>query len=91
MNALNGGCVAILEDNLAGKRIFKHGKNALLFRYDDDSIEECLDIVCNQPDRAFAIARAGMRLRDDPRLRFGQFRNILDLARRAAVNKGKHS
>jgi hypothetical protein len=82
MNALNGGCVAILEGNLAGKRIFKHGKNALLFRYDDDSLEECLDIVCNQPDRAYGIARAGMRLREDPRLRFGQFHNILDLARR---------
>ena len=84
MNALNGGCVAILEDNLAGKSIFKHGKNALLFRYDDDSLEECLDIVCNQPDRAYDIARAGMRLREDPRLRFGQFHNILDLARRRA-------
>ena len=82
MNALNGGCAAILEDNLASKSIFKHGQNALLFRYDDDSLEECLDIVCNRPDRAFAIARAGMRLRDDPRLRFGQFHNILDLARR---------
>jgi len=84
MNALNGGCVAILEDNLAGKSIFKHGKNALLFRYDDDSLEECLDIVCNQPDRAYDIARDGMRLREDPRLRFGQFHNILDLARRRA-------
>ena len=84
MNALNGGCAAILEDNLASKSIFKHGQNALLFRYDDDSLEECLDIVCNRPDRAFAIARAGMRLRDDPRLRFGQFHNILDLARRRA-------
>jgi hypothetical protein len=84
MNALNGGCVAILEDSLAGKSIFKHGKNALLFRYDDDSLEECLDIVCNQPDRAYGIARAGMRLREDPRLRFGQFHNILDLARRRA-------
>ncbi len=84
MNALNGGCVAILEDNLASKSIFKHGKNALLFRYDDDSLEECLDIVCNQPDRAYGIARAGMRLREDPRLRFGQFHNILDLARRRA-------
>jgi hypothetical protein len=82
MNALNGGCAAILEDNLASKSIFKHGKNALLFRYDDDSLEECLDIVCNRPDRAYSIARAGMRLRDDPRLRFGQFHNILDLARR---------
>jgi hypothetical protein len=84
MNALNGGCVAILEDSLAGKSIFKHGKNALLFRYDDDSLEECLDIVCNQPDRAYGIARAGMMLREDPRLRFGQFHNILDLARRRA-------
>ena len=81
MNALNGGCAAILEDNFASKSIFKHGKNALLFRYDDDSLEECLDIVCNRPDRAYEIARAGMRLRDDPRLRFGQFHNILDLAR----------
>ena len=81
MNALNGGCVAILEDNLASNSIFKHGKNALLFRYDDDSLEECLDIVCNRPDHAFRIARAGMRLREDPRLRFGQFHNILDLAR----------
>jgi hypothetical protein len=82
MNALNGGCAAILEDNLASKSIFKHGKNALLFRYDDDSLEECLDIVCNRPDRAYGIALAGMKLRDDPRLRFGQFHNILDLARR---------
>jgi len=84
MNALNGGCAAILEGNLASKSIFKHGQNALLFRYDDDSLEECLDIVCNRPDRAYRIARAGMRLRDDPRLRFGQFHNILDLARRRA-------
>ena len=82
MNAINAGCVAILEDSLASKTIFKHGKNALLFRYDDDSIEECLNIVCNEPEYAYRIARAGMRLRDDPRLRFGQFHNILDLARR---------
>jgi hypothetical protein len=80
MNALNGGCVAIQEDNLARRGIFRHGENALLFRYDDDSIAECLDIVCNQPERAFDIAQAGMALRDDPRLRFGQFHNILDLA-----------
>ena len=80
-NALNGGCLAILEDNLAARNVFEHGTNALLFRYDDDSITECLDIVCNRPERAFEIAQAGMRLRDDPRLRFGQFHNILDLAR----------
>jgi len=82
LNAINAGCVAILEDNRASKTIFKHGHNALLFRYDDNSIEECLDIVCNQPDRAYRIARAGIKLRDDPRLRFSQFHNILDLARR---------
>ena len=82
MNALNAGCVAILEDNLASKAIFKHDKNSLLFRYDDDSIEECLDIVCNQPERAYRIAQAGIKLREDPRLRFAQFHNILDLARR---------
>jgi hypothetical protein len=82
MNALNGGCVAILEDSPTARSLFKHGKNALLFRYDDDSIEECLDLVCNKPERAYEIAQAGMALRDHPRLRFGQFHNILDLARR---------
>jgi hypothetical protein len=81
-NALNGGCLAILEDNLAARSVFEHDKNALLFRYDDDSITECLDIACNRPERAFEIALAGMKLRDDPRLRFGQFHNIIDLARR---------
>jgi hypothetical protein len=80
MNALNGGCAAILEDNLASESVFKHGTNALLFRYDDDSIEECLDIVCDEPECAYEIAQAGMKLRDDLRLRFGQFHNILDLA-----------
>jgi len=84
LNALNAGCVAILEDGPAGRGIFEHGKNALLFRYDDDSIEECLRIVCEQPDRAYEIARAGMKLRDDPRLRFGRFHNLLELARRGA-------
>jgi hypothetical protein len=81
-NAVNAGCVAILEDNLAATSVFKHGKNALLFRYDDDSIGECLDIVCNQPERAFEIASAGMALRDHPHLRFGRFHAIIDLARR---------
>lgn len=81
MNALNGGCVAILEDNLATRAIFTHKKDALLFRYSDGSLDECLATVCNEPERAYEIARAGMKLRDDPRLRFGQFHNILDLAR----------
>jgi cephalosporin hydroxylase len=82
MNAVNAGCVAVAEDNAANREIFTHGENALLFRYDDDSLAECLDIVCNQPERAYEIARAGMKLRDDPRIRFGQFANIVDLARR---------
>jgi hypothetical protein len=81
LNALNAGCVAILEDSPASRAVFEHGKNALLFRYDDDSIAECLNVVCYQPSRAFAIAEAGMKLRDDPRLRFGRFHNLLDLAR----------
>jgi hypothetical protein len=78
MNALNGGCVAIAEDSISVKGFLKHRINALLFRYDDDSLDECLDIVCNQPERAHEIARAGMGLREDPRVRFGQFHNILD-------------
>jgi hypothetical protein len=90
MNALNGGCVAILEDNAASRSVFTHGKNALLFRYDDDSIEECLGLVCNQPERAYEIAQAGMALRDHPRLRFGQFHNILDLARRDITRGAKN-
>jgi hypothetical protein len=81
MNALNAGCVAIAEDNLASKGLLQHKINALLFRYNDDSLDECLDIACKQPERAYEIAQAGMQLRDDPRIRFGQFHNVIDLAR----------
>jgi uncharacterized protein YoxC len=81
MNAINAGCVAIAEDSPASRKVFQHKANALLFRYEDDSLDECLDIVCNQPDRAYEIAQAGMQLRDDPRVRFGQFHNIIELAR----------
>lgn len=90
MNALNGGSVAILEDTSLARSMFTHGRNALLFRYNDDSIEECLDIVCNQPDHAYEIALAGMALRDDPKLRFGKFHNILDLARRGISPAGRY-
>lgn len=82
MNALNAGCVAIAEDSPISRELFEHKKNALLFRYEDDSLDECLDIVCNQPERACEIAQAGMQLRDDPRIRFGQFHSIIDLAQR---------
>jgi hypothetical protein len=56
MNGLNAGCVNLIEDNLAHRGVFQHGKNALLFRYEDDSLQECLDIVCNEPERAYSIA-----------------------------------
>jgi hypothetical protein len=78
-NALNAGAVNIIEDNKAHRRIFKHGENALLFRYDDDSLREALDLVCFAPEKAFRIAEAGLALRDDPRLRFGGFNNLIEL------------
>ncbi len=80
-NALNGGCVAIAEDNLRSRSLLKHKINSLLFRYDDDSLEECLDIVCNQPEYAYEIAQGGFMLRDNPRIRFDRFDNIIALAK----------
>lgn len=80
-NGLNAGCAVIVEDTPVHRRLFTHGRNALLFRYDDDSLPECLDIVCNHPQRAYEIAQAGFALRDDPAVRFGGFDNILKLAR----------
>jgi hypothetical protein len=82
MNGLNAGCVNLIEDNLAHRGIFQHGKNALLFRYEDDSLQECLDIVCNQPDRAYSIALSGIALRDSVPFVNCAFHAILDLARR---------
>jgi hypothetical protein len=76
MNALNGGCVAIAEDNLGSKGVLKHK-----IRYGDDSLEECLDIVCNQPEYAYEIAQGGFMLRDNPRIRFDRFNNIIALAK----------
>ncbi len=82
MNALNAGCVSLIEDNLAHRGVFQHGKDALLFRYEDDSLRECLDIVCNQPERACAIAMSGMALRDAVPFANCSFHAIVDLARR---------
>ena len=79
LNALNAGAVPIIEDNAVNRRFFTHGKNALLFRYDDDSLRQCFDLVCSHPDRAYDIAQAGVALRDDPRLRFG-FQELTRLA-----------
>jgi Glycosyl transferases group 1 len=81
LNGLNAGCVVLVEDSPAHRPLFSHGKNALFFRYDDDSLAQCLDLVCNRPERAYEIAQAGFALRDDPAVRFGGFNNILELAR----------
>ena len=79
LNGMNAGCVNIVEDSVANRRAFEHGKNALFFRYDDDSLKECLSLVCNDVARAFEIAAAGFALRDDPRFRFGNYRNFIEL------------
>jgi hypothetical protein len=83
LNGLNAGCVNIVEDNVVHRRVFRHGENALLFRYSDDSMQECLDVVCNNPARSYKIALAGFALRDDPRFRFGGFDNIVKLAKQS--------
>jgi len=80
-NGLNAGCAVLVEDTPVHRRLFTHDRNALLFRYDDESLAECLDIVCNHPQRAYEIAQSGFALRDDPAVRFGGFENILKLAR----------
>lgn len=80
LNGLNAGAVNIIEETPAHRRFFRHGENALLFRYGDDSLRECLDFVCSHPQRAYDIGLAGMALRDHPRLRFGGFDNLLKLA-----------
>jgi hypothetical protein len=36
--------------------------------------------VYNLTDRAYEIARAGLRMRDNPALRFGRYHNMLELA-----------
>jgi hypothetical protein len=81
LNGLNAGAVNIVEDNDVHRRFFTHGKNALLFRYGDDSLRDCLELVCSRPERAFEIAEAGMSLRDNPRLRFGGYQNILEMVK----------
>jgi hypothetical protein len=80
-NALNAGCLPILEDNRAHRELFAHGENALLFRYDDDSLAECLAVACGGAKRIYPIAARATAMRDQGRFRFGRFRNIVDLAR----------
>ena len=80
LNGLNAGCVNIVEDNVVHRNLFEHGKNALFFRYNDDSLRECLELVCDDPVRAYKIAEAGFILRDRRPFRFGGFDNIIKLA-----------
>ncbi len=82
LNGLNAGCVNIVEDSIANRRVFADGTNALFFRYDSDSLRRCLERVCGEPGRIYDIAAGGFAMRDDPRLRFGNFGRIIDLARR---------
>jgi hypothetical protein len=82
LNGLNAGCVNIVEDSYANRRVFEHGRDALFFRYDDDSLRECLELVCSNLERSYDIAAAGFARRDDAPFRFGDFQNILNLARR---------
>jgi hypothetical protein len=84
LNGLNAGCVNIVEDSFANRRMFEDGRNALFFRYDDDSLRECLLQVCNDPEGSFEIAQAGFALRDKPPFRFGNFQNIIKLAQQPA-------
>ena len=79
-NALNAGCVPILEDNRAHRGLFVHGENALLFRYGDDSLAECLALVCGDPSCLYPLAERATPMRDQPAFRFGSFRNIVALA-----------
>jgi hypothetical protein len=53
--------------------------------YDDDEnalnptcacTSKSASLVCNQPERAYEVAQAGMQLCDNPRVRFGQFHKI---------------
>jgi hypothetical protein len=81
INGLNAGCANIVEDNVIHRRLFRDGVNALFFRYDDDSLRRCLDLVCAHPERAYEIGKAGLRLRDRQPVRFGGFDNIIKLAR----------
>ena len=82
LNALNAGCVAIVEDNQANRAVLEHGRTGLLFRYEDNSLRECLETVCANVERCFEIAQAGFAMRDRPAFRFGQFGNLISITRR---------
>jgi hypothetical protein len=85
LNGLNAGCANIIEDNMIHRWLFEQGTNALFFRYDDDSLRRCLELVCTEPARAYEIASAGFEMRDRQPFRFGGFENIVTLARAPAL------
>jgi hypothetical protein len=86
LNGLNAGCVNIIEDSLAHRRALQNSKNALFFRYEDDSLRECLELLCSKPEEAYRIAEAGLGLRDEQPFRFGGFHNIIDPNSQLEVN-----
>jgi hypothetical protein len=71
-------CVIVVEDSLGHRRAVEKDKNALFFRYEDDSLRECIELVCARPADAYPLAEAGLSLRDEQSFRFGAFHNILD-------------
>src|SRR5262249_42126789 len=76
LNGLNAGCLNIVEDSLANRAAFRHGVNALFFRYGDDSLRECVSLAHDAIDRAFAIAAPGRASHDERPLIFGKSETI---------------
>jgi hypothetical protein len=77
LNGLNAGCVNIVEDSIAHRAYFQAQANALFFRYDDDSLRQCLELVCNRPRAVYHVAANGFALRDQPPFRFGGYHNFV--------------
>jgi hypothetical protein len=83
LNGLNAGSVNIVEDSIAHRAYFQAGANALFFRYDDDSLCECLDLVCRKPRGVYPIAENGFALRDEQPFRFGGYHNLVKVRNQA--------
>jgi hypothetical protein len=77
LNGLNAGCVNVVEDSIAHRAYFQSGANALFFRYDDDSLHDCLALVCSKPRDVYPIAENGYVLRDEHPFRFGGYHNLV--------------
>jgi hypothetical protein len=81
LNGLNAGCANIVEDSAANRAFFEDGRDALFFRYDDDSLARHFDLVCGDVKRVYEVAANGFVRRDQPPFRFGDFGNFLKLTR----------